>query len=465
MSPPLYDPPPDGEDIEAELAKWFREQQKMVMAHLVPHTGTIPDHFPDLADYDDPMSRSMTPIISAYWQESGEETTGRLREATGLDLEEWRVTNPHLRDKIQQASLNFCKETNATTSLNLNDALQQLRDSLASGMIDHGEAPKLLARRVQEIFHDCETWRAQRIALTEASRAVHAAQLESDEQSGVVAGLEWLLSDDACPLCQMQNRECKRVRLGQDFAVIGNHPDYSRIKHPPLHPSDQCTVVEILKPEYGGPTDVDWGETLIQPRPPKEGEPTSPEPASNPAPTPIPKPKPKPKPVPAETKTPAEIRRDENIARAKVIAANHDVDFMPASPIDAEKRRDAVAFYRSSEKTIYYIPSSPNWSATPEELASQNAGAYFSATHPDHTIHHEIGHALHDRAIGPTAYHKVGRGTPDDALVKIAYEEVSGYAATSEVEFVAEVYAGMNLDKSYGTGVMDLYHKLGGPNL
>lgn len=59
--------------------------------------------------------------------------------------------------------------------------------------------------------------------------------------------------------------EVKRVKIGQEWAVIGDHPSYAKIKHPPLHPSCQCTVVDVLSPEYGGPENPEWGETLIQP--------------------------------------------------------------------------------------------------------------------------------------------------------------------------------------------------------
>ena len=222
----------------------------------------LPDHFPPLADYDDPMSRAMTPHLAAYWQESGDATTGRLAARTGLDLAEWRVTNPHLRAMIEQAALKFCKSTNETTSKELKTALADLRGSLAEGMVEKGEAPRQLAARVKAIFEKCESWKAHQIAVTEASRAVHAAQYVSAEQSGVVAGLEWLLSGDACPLCMAQYAKCPRVPLGRPFAVIGTNPDFATVRYPPLHPNDQCTVIEILKPEYGGPENPDWGETL-----------------------------------------------------------------------------------------------------------------------------------------------------------------------------------------------------------
>jgi 8-oxo-dGTP pyrophosphatase MutT (NUDIX family) len=207
------------------------------------------------------MAAAMTPILGAYFSESGKSTMTRL----GLDADKWEVTNPHLKDAIRKQSFTFCQETNAKTSLDLDEALRQLRARFAEGLVDRGETLVELTKRVEEIFDRIDRWRAEAIAATEASRAVHHAQELAAEESGVVAGFELLLSADACPLCRMIATEARRVRLGQLFAVIGSHPEYSKVKYPPLHPRCQCTVVEILKPEYGGPDHVDWYDTLVQP--------------------------------------------------------------------------------------------------------------------------------------------------------------------------------------------------------
>jgi hypothetical protein len=225
------------------------------------------------------MAAAFTPILSAYWDESGK----RVRERLGLDPDEWKVSDPNLKKKIGDASLAFCEATNATTSLDLADALRKLRDELVAGLVDEGETLKELTDRVGAIFDGAEEWRAFRIARTEAARAVHAAQLESAIESEVVAGLEWLVSGDACPLCQQIAAEVKQVRLGQKFAVKGDHPDYRDIRHPPAHPGCMCTALEVLLPEYGGPESPEWGETLDQLDPPEDyrppgGKPPEPQP-------------------------------------------------------------------------------------------------------------------------------------------------------------------------------------------
>jgi hypothetical protein len=88
---------------------------------------------------------------------------------------------------------------------------------------------------------------------------------------------------------------------------------------------------------------------------------------------------------------------------------------------------------------------------------------WFSSKDEDHVITHEIGHALHDKAIGTEAYAKVGRKAMPEARTKYIADQVSQYASSSEVEFVAEVYAGVKAGHSYDDKIMKFYAKLGGP--
>lgn len=253
---------PTGAPLREKLAEFFRKQAKQVLGTL-PTVGTeLPAHLPPLTDWDDPMAAAMTPILSAYWDEAGK----AQRERLGLDPDEWRVTDPHTRETIRQSAMAFCRSTNETTSSELGTALRRLREELTQGIVEQGETLDQLTDRVRQVFDRADEWRARAIAATEASRAVHAAELMSAAQSGVVVGLEWLVSEDACPLCRKVAAEAPRVRLGQAFAVVGHHPDYATVRFPPLHTRCQCSVLEILSPEYGGPEDVQWSQTLDQPK-------------------------------------------------------------------------------------------------------------------------------------------------------------------------------------------------------
>lgn len=278
---------PRGEPIRRALAGAFREQRKWALEQVAtlrpavkaqPAGDDIPDLFAEMPYElgDLKMSERMTPLLEVYWEDSGESLFSRLK----LDPRAWRVTNPHVASKIQSASLSFCQSTNATTSKALNVALADLRGELVAGVATTGEAIPKLTKRVNSIFDSAEKSRARRIAQTEASRAVHAGQEEAAKQSGLVAGWEWLLSSDACPLCQMIGRRAKYVRLDQPFAVIGDNPSYSSITHPPLHPHCNCTVVEVL---HADAENTPWAPTLVQPEPEAEDYPNGVVPGTKPS--------------------------------------------------------------------------------------------------------------------------------------------------------------------------------------
>lgn len=268
---------PQGEPIRRELRVVFEAQRREVLAFLDPALGksgrrmrrkdqriggNLPDGWPEFRLGNLAMSERMTPLLSAYWDKAGR----AWRASHDLDPDAWQVVNPHLRSKIEQAALVFCEATNNTTSLALADALGLTRQELIAGLFTAGEAIPKLVKRVNKVFDLAARWRARSIATSEASRAVHAAQETAGTEAGIVAGWEWLASSDACPLCLRIEADCKFVRAGEAFAVVGTHPTYSQVRFPPGHPGCQCSMVEVLKPEYGGPAEVAWGSTLIQPR-------------------------------------------------------------------------------------------------------------------------------------------------------------------------------------------------------
>ena len=128
--------------------------------------------------------------------------------------------------------MDFCESMNETTSLQLDEALSATKAALKEGIVTHGESIEQLTDRVNAIFDSAERWRARRIAQTETSRAMHAAQEQSAIQSHVVSGWEWLPSSGACPICLAIAARARFVKLGQPFAIIGDNPLYSTIKFP-----------------------------------------------------------------------------------------------------------------------------------------------------------------------------------------------------------------------------------------
>lgn len=308
---------PTGEPIRLALKTAFKAQRKQILASLSGKKAEpeLPDAMPPFRLGDLAMSERMALLIEAYWDQSGTQ----LLSNVDVDPDAWDVRNPEVEAAIEKASLDFSASTNQTTSLALDKALSETRKALIAGVYTKGESLVELTKRVNAIFDQAETWRARRIAASEASRAVHAGQESAAIKSGVVLGWEWLLSEDACPLCQTVGRRAKFVRIGQPFAVVGDHPTYANVKHPPLHPSCQCSFREIvdqsdLPAELRDP-EPDWASTLNQPKPEEQDKPPKPEPKPKPEKPAKPgkpgkpgKPKPKPtKPIPTPNPEPAVV--------------------------------------------------------------------------------------------------------------------------------------------------------------
>jgi hypothetical protein len=162
------------------------------------------------------------------------------RKSSALQLS-FDLFNPRIQEAVEALTLTFCEETLATAAGELEESLQKLWELLREGL-ERGEAYTWIAREVRRIFAD--PVRAYRIAATEGSRALHAGQLLAAKESGVVRGLRWLASSDACPRCLAIDG--KEVPLGKPFLVEGSGP-YAVVKHPPLHPNCFCTVTEVLR--------------------------------------------------------------------------------------------------------------------------------------------------------------------------------------------------------------------------
>lgn len=201
----------------------------------------------DLSDWDHEMAEAARPFIAIQMEASGKEVLARL----GLSDEEkkWNIHAPHVRQVIDRAAMRFSRETNQTTSMQINDAIAKLRDDLTAGITGTQNTPEELTKIVSDVFDQAEGYRAERIALTESSRAVHAGQAMAAKESGVVKGLKWLLSDDACAICQgIKDANPDGIPLDGSFDHDGGDGPYSDVPYPPAHP--YCFVGEtpVLTP-------------------------------------------------------------------------------------------------------------------------------------------------------------------------------------------------------------------------
>jgi HK97 family phage portal protein len=247
---------PAGRPIESTLRTFFNRQMKETLGttRTIGESldNPIPPPMPDLTAWDGRMTRAITPLISAYWDEAGQRQFAKL----GLDPAAWEVVDPNTRRMIEGAALALSKSTNETTTKDVRTAIEQLRSELIAGIVDKGESVAQLRKRVQGVFENADKVRAARIAQTEASRAVHQAQLESARRSGVVCGKKLLVSTDACSICQTIGADQPDVGFSLDGEMYNDgrgHPDYSSVTAPPIHPGCRCAMEAVVCSEIGLP--------------------------------------------------------------------------------------------------------------------------------------------------------------------------------------------------------------------
>ena len=239
---------PEGREISKFLRSIFRQQHKEVLKDLVSEPKQIrikEFRKVNLSGWTEKMKHQAHPLIQMHYEEGAKDFIARTGVSTSEEV--WNVQNPKVQEAIDRAAMRFCASTNQTTSMKINEAIDKLRDELASGILgpDTNTVAEL-TRRVSSVFDQAEHWRAQQIAITEASRAVHQGQLIAAVNSGIVKGFRWLASADACDLCKEIMDERGEIPIGGKFAHVSDDPDYGDIAGPPAHPNCMCTITEVL---------------------------------------------------------------------------------------------------------------------------------------------------------------------------------------------------------------------------
>lgn len=124
--------------------------------------------------------------------------------------------------------------------------------------------------------------------------------------------------------------------------------------------------------------------------------------------------------------------------------------------------KEFAAYYDPRDKKVHFNRDHPAWS-DPNAIKEAHRAGWTSTPHDQHFVHHEIGHALHHRAVGDAGMRKAQAAQLTPEQKALAAGRVSHYAATSPNDFLAETHAGMLGGKTFSKEVMDQYAKLGGP--
>lgn len=251
---------PAGRQTAQLLRRLWRRQEQEILA------GLSSGHLPDLQRWNLLLADLARPLFLSTLGAAADDTLRRIRrqlvarsrkkdvgvgvlmrgpQSSALEIgDSFDLFNQHVLTAVQQAVLEFAASTNALTTQSVADARESVRELLAQGYSE-GDTQRELRNKIRRIFAD--TYRAERIARTESSRAVHLGQTLAAQETGIVKGLRWLASSSACPLCE--KIDGKVVEIGGIFYVNPKGGPYAVVRHPPAHPNCLCTIIEV----------IDWG--------------------------------------------------------------------------------------------------------------------------------------------------------------------------------------------------------------
>jgi hypothetical protein len=226
---------PDESGMVRDLDKMLAWKRAMTARHKAdPDKAKLPQSFIPLDEWTPELAKEVKPVIEIIARAEGRALLTRV----GASPDVFSVFEKNIPQAAENLSLKFAESTNATTSMQLDEALSKLRDEISSGLTE-GDTRVELTKRVEEVFDQAESGRAETIARTEGSRAAHEGELMSAKESGVVRQKYLILSADACPICEAVAAEGPKD-LDEPFRVDGDGP-YGVSMTPPLHVNCQCS--------------------------------------------------------------------------------------------------------------------------------------------------------------------------------------------------------------------------------
>lgn len=156
-----------------------------------------------------------------------------------------QATSNAVFNSTERLMRNFTRET-----------VLKIQKQLAQGLLEN-ESIEQLTKRIESVYSDAVGYRAERIARTEAHKAVNQGVTEGYYQAGVKK-VQWRIRDaGACQYCRAMNGTI--IEIGQSFVPRGGTiegedggeylNDYDDIKYADAHPNCRCELVPVRDDE------------------------------------------------------------------------------------------------------------------------------------------------------------------------------------------------------------------------
>lgn len=244
-------------DMHKRLNALFRDQESRVLDKMASGVEkTMRDmlqkaQIDDIADLTADNELFFSPLMDYLKTIVEAEGITQIQELVADKV--FYMATKEVKKYLSKEGAKFIPAVNDETSENI-------RRTLTEG-VDAGESISKLRERVQDVYRDATTYRAERIARTEVLRASNFATEEAYRQSNVVEAKEWLTAHDerVCPWCGPMDG--KTIELNDAFAdkgdtITGTNENgkkvrlnigLSDVQAPPLHPNCRCTLIPVLK--------------------------------------------------------------------------------------------------------------------------------------------------------------------------------------------------------------------------
>jgi hypothetical protein len=153
------------------------------------------------------------------------------------------------------------------------------------------------------------------------------------------------------------------------------------------------------------------------------------------------------------------VARNRGVAVVPLKVAREHLKAMFDDPFELA---DVIMAYDHIDDVIVFNPDHGAWADMASYLHEHQH--YYSTRELHHLVRHEIGHAMHFRAISssPEDCHRIWYAESLDTEQMCIARKVSGRAMWNPKEFVAEVYAGLWAKMIYDVEVLALFDRLGG---
>lgn len=246
-------------DRPDEAAKFARETEVLLAKQQAQMVERIrnrpqPEWVANVGRWNSDMAEKFRPLFSDIVAERGPQAMELVAAQSTIEVS-FSADVPAVLDFLGTHPLRVADSINRRTAAGL--------ERILSVAIERGDSIDKIAATINEAAEFGKP-RAQRIARTEVSRAIHLAADLAFQQSGVVESKEWLPAGDACEFClavaQQFNSSMggRGVSLGSNFVEPGSTVSgvlggtlrlgSFEVGGPPLHPNCLLPGTRVLAP-------------------------------------------------------------------------------------------------------------------------------------------------------------------------------------------------------------------------